>query len=126
MKAIKLFAILLVGRSVAWSACSGTSPNLVAPTWADVAACHTIAQNGDTITVSAGSHVATTPTTITKYVKIVPGGVVSITDNSCPGLCQQQAEGMLIITANSAGSTLFGAVGRGNGFNIITGTAYHV
>ncbi len=103
----------------AHAACSGIRPNLTAPTWADVAACHTVASNGDTITVAAGNYTVTTFTTITKYVKIVAGGTVTLTDNSCNGICQGASESMLSITESAAGSTRF------QGFTINQGTAQH-
>lgn len=112
--------LFLVPTSV-WAACSGSSPNLTAPTWADVAACHTIASAGDTITVTAGSYTVTANTQITKYVKIKAGSPgVTLTDNSCGGSCSGgTTDSMITITESASGHTEF------SGFLITQGTAVH-
>ncbi len=123
-------------------ACSGSSPNLTAPTWDDVGIsvdnCHSIASNGDTITVTAGSYIVTTRTDITKYVIIVPSGTVTLTDNVT------NVDDLITITESTAGSTRLGAAtcsllpspctypGSGSGtpwvqggFNFVQGTGVH-
>jgi hypothetical protein len=110
---LQLCFVLVAAAAPAWAACSGVSPNLTAPTWADVAACHTAASDGDTITVTAGSYTVTTQTTITKYVKIVAGGVVTLTDNT------PNTTSLIDITESTAGHT------RLDGFTITQGTAVH-
>ena len=73
---------------------------LTADTWADVQRVHdTVAQDGDTIRVKAGTHPATVPTTITKYVRVIADGAVTIT-NQVPA-----TEDWLRITPSPAGST---------------------
>jgi len=102
--------------------CSGVSPNLTAPTWADVAACHRAAKNGDTITVAPGTYTVTTTTAITKFVTILGGGAVTLIDNTCVGStnCNLLIQtSMLLITESTAGSTKF------SGFVINQGTAVH-
>ena len=112
-----LFLLFALLPNRAWAACSGKSPNLTAPTWADVAACHAVASNGDTITVTAGSYTATTPTTITKYLTIVMGGMVNLTDNTCTGACDAF---LIDIAESTVGNTkLQGPL------NITKGTGYH-
>lgn len=101
MKYVMVLAMMLWGHSL-WAACSGVSPNLSAPTWADVTACHTAATSGDTITVTAGTYTVTAETDITKYVHIVMGGTVNLTDNSCTGDCTTS---MISISEATAGST---------------------
>lgn len=106
-----------------------------AVTWAGVQRCHFLASNGDTISVTAGSYTATSPTVITKYVKIVSNGTVNIVDSVCPTTCASgSSDSLMSITANAAGNTQFGAfvgpcdpsiTGCG-GFNIQMGTSYHV
>src|SRR5215467_10736163 len=103
-----LFIVFAVPPIHAWAACSGSSPNLTAPTWDDVASCHSVAANGDTITVAPGTYTVTTSTAITKYVKILAGGAVTLTDNTCVGStnCNLVIEtSMLLITESTAGST---------------------
>jgi hypothetical protein len=70
-----LLLACLLSSAPAWAACSGTSPNLTAPTWADVAACHTAAQTGDTITVSPGTYTVTAATSLNKAVTLRGPGV---------------------------------------------------
>jgi hypothetical protein len=73
------FSLVSIGIApAAWAACSGSSPNLTAPTWADVSACYQIANNGDTITVSAGTFTATSGTSLAsgKAVTLQGSGVV--------------------------------------------------
>src|SRR5689334_6895784 len=86
---LRTLAVLIILFTVrpthAWAACSGSSPNLAAPTWDDVASCHSVAANGDTITVAPGTYTVTTTTAITKYVTILGGGAVALIDNSCVG-----------------------------------------
>src|SRR5215471_6098168 len=96
-----LFILLAVRPIHAWSACSGSSPNLTAPTWDDVASCHWVAADGDTITVAPGSYTVTTPTAITKYVTILAGGAVTLIDNTCWGSTNcftDISQSMLLIT----------------------------
>lgn len=95
------------------AACSGVHPNLTAPTWADVAACHRAASDGDTITVSAGSYTVTTTTSITKYVKIEASGTVTLTDNT------PNTSDLIVIAESTHGST------RLQGFTFVQGTAVH-
>lgn len=105
-------------------ACQGSSPNWIAPTWSDVADCHTQAASGDTITVAPGSYAVATQTSITKYVKILAGGVVNLTDNVCGGQCfNGNNDNMILLTGNNVGSVQFGAIG--SGFNIVQGTSIH-
>jgi hypothetical protein len=118
LSAVVIAAAVLV--TPAHAACTGSSPNLIAPTWADVRACHDLASSGDTITVTAGSYTATANTTITKWVKIVAGGAVTVTDNTCSGLCfSGPGDSMITITESSAGNT------RLQGFTFNQGTAIH-
>ena len=84
-------------------ACTGSSPNWTAQTWADLATCHTNASNGDTITVTAGTYNVTAQTTVTKYVKIIMGGTVTLTDSICTGACTTTY--LIDITESTAGST---------------------
>ena len=84
-------------------ACTGSSPNWTAQTWADLATCHTNASNGDTITVAAGSYTVTAETDITKYVKIVMGGSVTLTDTVCASVCSGTY--LIWISESTAGST---------------------
>lgn len=95
------------------ASCSGVSPNLTAPTWTDVAACHRAASNGDTITVSGGSYTVTTTTSITKYVKIVASGMVTLVDNT------PNTSDLIVIAESTRGST------RLQGFTFVQGTAVH-
>src|SRR5262245_23025693 len=89
-----------------WAACSGSSPNLTAPTWADVPACQAVAANGDTITVLPGSYTATSRTNISKYVKVIATpGTVTLTDNTCAGACN--GTDMITINESPNGSIVF-------------------
>jgi hypothetical protein len=112
-----LFAATALLAQPAHAACSGSSPNLSASTWADVAVCHTLATNGDTITVSSGSYIVTTQTNITKYVKIVAGGSVTLTDNVCAGACS--GSWLITLSESEAGSTVL------QGFTFVQGTSRH-
>ena len=114
-----LILVLLTIAAPAWAACGGASPNLTAPTWDDVAACHTAAVNGDTITVTPGSYTTTATLAITKYVKII-GTSVTVTDNSAAG--DPDAGGgpsLITITESTAGSTTI------QGFVFQQGTGVH-
>ncbi len=114
-----LFAIPRIGL-----ACTVSHPNMAASSWADVATCYTSANDGDTITVAAGSYTVTVATVITsKYVKIVAGGSVTLTDNICAGICQNITDSLIYFQGSSAGSQQFGALG--NGFTIVQGTSIH-
>ncbi len=97
----------------AYAACTGTSPNLTAATWADIAACHTAAAQGDKITVSTGSATVSVVTTITKYVRIICGGVCTITDNT------SNTADLITITESTEGHSLL------QGFTFLQGTAVH-
>lgn len=96
--------------------CTGSGLNLNAPTWNDVATCHAIATSGATITVAAGSYTAYGKLTITKWVKIIAGGTVNVTDNTCSGVC---TDNFMDIVESANGST------RLSGFTFIQGTAEH-
>src|SRR5215471_14366223 len=86
LRTLALLVIVFAVRPIhARAACSGASPNLTAPTWDDVASCHSIAANGDTITVAPGTYTVTTTTAITKFVTILGGGAVTLIDNTCVG-----------------------------------------
>lgn len=100
-------------------ACSGSSPNLTAATWADVQACHDGGVNGDTITVTAGTYTVSAQTTITKHVKIVAGGTVNLTDNTCSGNCSTAS--LLHITESTVGNTKLQGP-----FRIDPGSGYHI
>lgn len=108
-----LLVLLWVG--IAQAACSGSSPSLTAPTWDDVAACHTAAANGDTITVSSGSYTVTGTTTLTKFVVLTASGSVTITDN----VAVPDSNSLLDITESTAGNTKI------SGFTFVQGTASH-
>jgi hypothetical protein len=108
---IAIVFLLLSAR--AYAACSGASPNLTASTWADLAACHAIAAQGDRITVSPGSYIVTTSTSITKNVSIAADGV-TVTDNT-NGLAGE----MITFTESTAGSI------RLNGLTVRQGTGVH-
>lgn len=110
-RALLILALLLV-PSIAIAACSGSGPNLTAPTWNDVSACHTAAVNGDTITVTPGSYTVTTTTTLTKYVRLVGTGV-TLTDNVA------NTSNLLAITESTAGST------KVSGLTVTQGTGVH-
>src|SRR5205809_2563183 len=73
---VPLLALALISfaPAAAWAACSGSSPNLIAPTWADVSACYSIANNGDTITVNAGTFTATAITSLGRGVYVTLQG----------------------------------------------------
>lgn len=109
-------------------ACTGASPNWTVANWALVQSCHdNLAVNGDTITVLAGSYSVTTPTTISKGIKLIAGaGGVTLTDNTCAGFCPspQGSNSMVIMVENSADSIYFGNA-TGGGFTINNGTASH-
>jgi hypothetical protein len=107
-----LFGVAFLVKPVEGS-CSGVSPNLTAPTWADVAACHRTASNGDTIAVSGGSYTVTTTTSITKYVNIVASGTVTLTDNT------PNTSDLIVIAESTLGST------RLQGFTFVQGNAVH-
>lgn len=120
MRLVLRLLLFLLLPVASFAACTGSSPNLAAPTWDDVATCHAIALDGDTITVAAGTYSVTAPTVITKYVKIVADGVVILIDNSCPSSCfSDTSQSMLQITESPAGSTTF------SGFVINQGAAVH-
>lgn len=94
-----LIVLLLLLASPAWAACLGSSPNLTAATWADVAACHTAASNGDTITYTGGNTTVTSgPTSFTKHVILNLSGA-TITDNVSAGAT------MIAVTESTVGST---------------------
>lgn len=97
-----LWALLLVlVASTAEAACSGSSPSLTAATWADIAACHTAASNGDTITYTGGDVTVTSgPTAFTKHVVLDLNGAI-ITDNVTGGVGIE----MIQVTESTAGST---------------------
>jgi hypothetical protein len=123
VKKLLLILFLLTLIPVAsFGACTGTSPNLTAPTWADLQACHNIAHQGDTITITPGTYIAPIGafTTITKFVKIDATGVTVI-DNTCYGHtnCYDWNEDMLAITESPAGNTDF------KNLTIQQGTAIH-
>src|SRR5262249_2966769 len=86
--------------------------------------CHSSAVNGDTITVSSGSYATSANIIITKYVKIIASGTVTVTDNSCPSVavCQSDNEtaSMLRIYESPAGNT------RLPGFKFVMGSAVHL
>ncbi len=113
MKKLLFLALLLMGFAVPGYACTGTSPNLTAANWADVAACHTSAAQGDKITVTTGSATVTTNTVITKYVRIICGGACTLTDNTA------NASDLINITESTEGHT------RLEGFTFIQGSAAH-
>lgn len=93
---------LIVMASPAWAACSGSSPNLTAPTWADVSACYSIAKNGDTITVGAGTFTAASATALTSGVAVTLQG---------SGVLPAQGaatSGGTTVVVNSTGSAVLG------------------
>ncbi len=112
-----LAALLFVAALLSYSpprACSGSSPSLVAATWADVAACYTAAVDGDTITVSTTTEASAANTVFDgKYVKLICGGTCTITDNT------GDATDFLNITESTAGSV------RVEGFNFVEGGGHH-
>ncbi len=113
-RSVLFVAALFLSVTSAQAACTGSSPKLTAPTWADVAACHTAASNGDVITVTAGSFTVTTTTTITKHVYIKCGGVCTLTDNVA------DVADLINITESSAGHT------RLEGFTFVQGSGQHL
>jgi hypothetical protein len=111
-----IFGQLIIATPV-WAACGGGSPNLMAASanYADVSACLTAARDGDTVTVPAGSATWTAALNITKYVKLIASGTVTITDNS-PG---EEGGSLIIIQESAAGSTTL------QGFTFVQGTSVH-
>ena len=116
-----ILAQLLIATPV-WAACQGASPNLTAASanQADVTACLAVAANGDTISVPAGGATWTSAITITKFVKLVASGAVTIVDNS-PGGDPSAGGGasLISITESAAGNTKI------QGFVFQQGTAIH-
>jgi len=110
-------ALLFLAALLSYSpprACSGSSPNLVAATWADVQLCYNAAVDGDTITKSTGTESSSANTVFDgKYVKLICGGTCTITDNS------GDATDFLNITESTAGSV------RVEGFDFIEGSGTH-
>jgi hypothetical protein len=98
------------------AACTGSSPNLTAPTFDDITSCHTIAINGDTITVTPGSYTEASTISISKYVKVIGTGV-TVTDSSCPSVCS--GPNLITINESTAGSIYI------TGFTFMQGTARH-
>lgn len=102
-------------------ACSGTRPNLIASTWADVADCHDyVALDGDTITVMSGNYTVsgTAYTAITKYVKVICAGnrTCVVTNDTAAG---EGATDLISFTESPAGNS------RLEGFRFIQGTGIH-
>src|SRR5215831_794343 len=90
------------------STCGGSHPNWIAVDWAHVAICHGLASDGDTITVTAGTYGVSSTTYITKAVTIqsagaphndVTGNSVTLTDNTCSGLCT--TDGIIVFTEST-------------------------
>ena len=113
--------LLLIGASLAVLApsayfaplvgCTGSSPNLIAPTLDDLAACHKAASNGDTITVTPGRYTYSgSKIVINKHVTVIGTGV-TITDNT--GIEREIFE----ITPSRAGSIKF------SGFQFVQGSS---
>ena len=96
-----------------FAACSGSSPKRIASAWTDVAACHSAARDGDTITVMPGTYVVDKPTRITKFVRIAASGVVTLVDNT------PNQSNLIEIVESTAGST------RLEGFKFVQGTGIH-
>jgi len=118
-----LILVQLIIAAPAWAACQGASPNLtaVSANQTDISACLAAASNGDTITVPAGSATWTSPLTITKFVKLVASGTVTITDNSTGG--DPDGGGgppLLTIAESTAGNTSL------QGFTFAQGTGVHL
>ena len=107
--AVAVFVTLLLWAIPASAACTGSSPNLTAPTWNDVAACHSAARDGDKITVTPGSYTVTGQTSITKFVTLVGTGVTLSYNFS--------TDHMLAITESTVGSTSV------QGFTVVRGAS---
>lgn len=112
--ALAAWCLALAWSSVAWAACSGSSPNLTAASASltDVAACVTAAaSSGDTITVPAGSATWTSALTVTKHIVFTASGTVTLTSNF-PG----DNSYLFDITESSGGNT------KVTGFSFVQGT----
>src|SRR5258707_990270 len=117
-----LILVQLVIAAPVWAACRGASPNLtaVSANQIDVNDCLAAAANGDTITVPASSATWTSTLKITKFVKLIASGMVTITDNSAGGDPDGGGGPSLIaITESTAGSTKI------QGFTFVQGTGVH-
>jgi hypothetical protein len=117
-----VFVLLLPTTLVAQ--CSGASPNWVAATFDSIAACHTLAQNGDTITVAHGTYHAVAEMEITKYVHIRAEGLphtpneVFIIDDICDGAGENCLRSNLRIVESTLGSTSVDGFRYQNGIGI--------
>jgi hypothetical protein len=79
------FVLIALFFESAEAACSGSSPNLTATTWADIGACYRAATNGDTLTVTPNTYNVSKQTTLNgrKAVTIeICGSSMNITDNT--------------------------------------------
>jgi hypothetical protein len=81
-----LILLLLLAPALSWAACTGSSPSWTCSTWSDFKSCiesgHSECsgfQDGDTVTLAAGSYTATSTITITDPVVVSGGGVFGIT-----------------------------------------------
>lgn len=111
MKKLIIFALLFCAP-LARSACTGSSPNWTStPDFTSVNTCLTNAtRNTDTITVSAGSATWASTLTITKGVKLLASGTVTITSN----IVMVQATPDSTAIANSENITVSGFTFNGN------------
>jgi hypothetical protein len=118
-----LILVQLVIAAPVWAACRGTSPNLtaVSANQTDIRDCLDAAANGDTITVPAGSATWTSTLTITKLVKLVASGTVTITDNSAGGDPDGGGGPPLITISESTAGNI-----RIQGFTFVQGTGAHL
>src|SRR5262245_33410925 len=108
MLGLVLSLVSLTFTAPVWAACGGASPNRSAASanYVDVKDCITVAVNGDTITVPSGSATWTSNLSISKFLKLIASGTVTITDNTVGG--DPDAGGgpsLITITESTAGNT---------------------
>lgn len=108
-----VFVVAILSYNASLAACTGSSPTWTStPDYASIASCVSSAQHGDTINVSAGTSTWTSTLSITKGIKIIASGSVTI---------QSGASGFLIVYKPDSTTLSAGRQFRLSGFNFALG-----